>query len=175
MNHVPTPRKEQTIRELVDLLGRGRVAVVTDYRGIGVSNLNALRRRLTEAGVEYHVAKNTLLRIAAREVGKEAIDPLLVGPTAIAVGFDDETKPARILTEYLRTTRTPLSIRGGLLDKSLLGVEEVRQLATMPPRAEVIARLLGGMQAPAVSLVSVLSASLRNLASVLQQRAEQLA
>lgn len=171
---MPTAAKEKEIRDLADLLSRARIAILTDYRGINVANLNALRRRLAEAGIEYHVAKNTLVRIAARQVGKEAIEPLLQGPNALAVGFDDETKPARVLAEFIRATRSTLAIKGGLLENAVLTPEQVSQLAAMPPRGELISRLLGGMQGPAVGLVSVLSASMRTLASVLQQRADQL-
>ena len=172
---MPTQRKELAVSELTKKLSRAKVAILTDYRGLTVSDLNQLRRRMIEAGVEYQVVKNTLTRIAAEAVDKQAVVPMLQGPTAIAFGYDDEVKPARVLAEYLRATpRTPLAIKGGILDRAALTVAQVNALAALPSRPEMLARVMGGLNAPAANLVSALSGGVRMLVYALEARRTQL-
>jgi large subunit ribosomal protein L10 len=170
---MPTARKEAEVAELADLLQRSKAVIVTDYRGLTVSNLADLRRRLREVDSEYRVAKNTLTTLAARSVGVEGMEATLEGPTALAFAFGDPAAPAKVINEYARTSRI-LTVRAGLLDKRLITEADVTALATIEPREVLLAKLLGGFNAPIASLVGVLNASISSIAYVLQARINQL-
>lgn len=171
---MPTPKKVERVRELQDLLARASVAIATDYRGLTVADLTALRRRLRDGGVEFHVVKNTLARLAAQQAGRPAYQELLSGPTALAVGFGDEVEAARILADHLRVSRLSLPIRGAVLSDRVLTPEEVESLATLPPRQVLVGMVVGGIQAPLAGLVFALNGLLGGLVRVLDGRAKQL-
>ncbi|MDO8673093.1 MAG: 50S ribosomal protein L10 [Dehalococcoidia bacterium] len=171
---MPTEKKAETVEELVKLLGPAKVAVLTDYRGLKVSEISQLRRKLRAAGIEFHVTKNTLTRLAAEKVGKGEIGTALKGPTAIAFGYKDEVEPAKMLVDYIRTSRSILKIKGALLGNRLLAAETVAELALLPSRQVLLARVVGQMQAPIQGLMTVLNGNLRGLVTVLQGRAKQL-
>jgi large subunit ribosomal protein L10 len=132
-----------------------------------------LRARLREQGIEYRVIKNTLTLLAANELGKEGVDSVLQGPTALALGYGDVVAVAKGINGYITTSRMPLVIHGAVMDGDILTANQVINLASLPPRDELLARLLGQMQAPITGLVTVLSAPLRGLVTVLQRVAEQ--
>ena len=118
------------------------------------------------------VAKNTLLRLAAGERG-ETLASLLQGPTAIALLGDDLAASAKVLQDFARTSRT-LTIKGGLLGDRLVGPSAVAQLATIPPRAQLLAQVVGGVQAPLANVLGVLQAGLSTLLLLVRAREEQL-
>jgi large subunit ribosomal protein L10 len=167
-------KKEQMIEELTGNLSRCSIAIATDYRGLTAKEMVQLRRRLTAVGIEYKVIKNTLTRFAADRAGKQQLEPLLTGPVAIAVGYDDVIKPAQVLREHIRTAGSVLQIKGGILGDKLLTPEDIISLATLPSREVLIARLMGQLQAPIQALHDVLSAPLRGFLNVVQARAKQL-
>jgi large subunit ribosomal protein L10 len=167
-------KKPEAIQKAEKVLTESRVAVVTDYRGMSVAEMSKLRRKLKESGIEYRVVKNNLAAIAAKNVGKEHLKDLLVGPSAVAFGHDDEIAAARVLTEYIRVNKPSLSIRGGFLQDRMLTPDEVSALAAMPPREVMVARVVGQIKSPLYMLVTVLSANLTGLTRVLQARKEQL-
>ena len=171
---MPTEKKEENVKKIEELLTDCKVAIVTDYRGMSVTDMSQLRHQLGNAKVEYHVVKNTLASLAAERSGKGELKGLLKGPTAIAFSYGDATEPSRILIDYIRTSKTPLSIKGGLLDKRVLSSGEVTTLASLPPKEVLISQLLQQMQAPVSSLLAVLSANIRGLTVVLQARKQQL-
>lgn len=167
-------KKQETVKKAEKVIADARVAVVTDYRGMTVAEMNKLRRKLKESGVEYRVVKNNLAAIAAENAGKEGLKDLLVGPSAVAFGYADEVTPAKVLTEYIRTNKPSLSIRGGLLRTRVLSADEVTALAYMPAKEVLVARVVGQMKSPLYSLVTVLSGNLAGLTRVLQARKQQL-
>lgn len=167
-------KKEQLIDELTSSLSRCTIAVATDYRGLTAKEMVQLRRRLTAMGIEYRVIKNTLTRFAAEKAGKSQLEPLLSGPVAMAFGYDDVVKPAQALREHIRAAGSVLQIKGGILGDKLLTPEDIINLATMPSREVLIARLMGQLQAPIQALHNVLSAPLRSFLYVVQARAKQL-
>jgi len=167
-------KKEEVVKTVEEWLSKCKVAVVTDYRGMTVSEMGRLRRQLKESGIEYHVVKNSMARIAAERAGKEELKNLLTGPSAIAFGYGDVSDPARILNEYIRTAKVPLSIKGGLLDERLLSADQIASLSTLAPREALVSQLLSQMQAPIASLLAVLNANLMGIVRVLQQRKQQL-
>ncbi|MBM4445895.1 MAG: 50S ribosomal protein L10 [Chloroflexi bacterium] len=167
-------KKEQMIDELAGSLSRCTIAVATDYRGLTAKEMVQLRRRLTELGIEYRVIKNTLTLFAAERAGKKQLGALLTGPVAIAFGYDDVIKPAQVLREHIRSTGSVLKIKGGILGDRLLTAEDIANLATIPPKDVLVARLVGQLQAPLQALHNVLSAPLRGLLNVMQARVQQV-
>lgn len=165
-------QKEQEVAELSDKLARVKGAVLTEYRGLNVSQITRLRRKLRDAGVEYRVVKNTLLRLAARQAGLAGLDPYLTGPTAVAFGYQDPVSPARVLSEFAREFKQ-LAIKAGVLEGKIIDREGVRFLAELPSRELLLARVLGGMKSPLAGLAVVLNAPLQGLVRVLQAVREQ--
>jgi len=166
--------KKDAVAKIEQDLSNCTIAIVTDYRGITVSDLGKLRRQLKESGVEYHVVKNTLAAIAAERTENGALKELLKGPSAVAFGHGEATDPAKILTEYIRSTKSSLSIKGGILNHRLLTAEQVTALSTLPPREALLAQVVGQLQAPISRLVYVLNSQIRGLVQVLEARREQL-
>jgi len=167
--------KEQIIKELAESLSRCTIAIATDYRGLSAKEMVQLRRRLTEQGMDYQVAKNTLTRFAADRAGKSRLTELLAGPLAIVFGYDDIVKPAQILGEHIRSAGSVLKVKGGILGDRLLTPQDVSALAILPPRDVLVSRMLSQLQAPLQGLHNVLSAPLRGLVNVLQARSRQMA
>jgi large subunit ribosomal protein L10 len=171
---MPTAKKQEMVAELRALLDGSPSAIVTDYRGLTVADIAAVRRTLRERGITYRVIKNRLARIAAREAGLAELDPLLEGPSALAVGQVDEIVLARSFLEAVRPYRT-VTVRGGLLRGRRIESAAVERLATLPGREVLLGQLAGGMIAPLNAMASLLAAPLRNLGYALQQVASQKA
>jgi large subunit ribosomal protein L10 len=165
--------KAPLIDDLADRLSRSSIAILTDYRGLSVADLTDLRRKLRAADVDYQVTKNTLTRFAAERVNKAAINQDLEGPTAIAFGYDDPAVAAKVVQDYLRTSRV-LRVKSAVYGDRRLAPQEVQALAELPPKPQLQARLVGTVQGPMSSLVGTINALLSQLAYVLDQRAQQL-
>jgi large subunit ribosomal protein L10 len=170
---VPTQRKIDTLAELTDKLSRQQLTVVTDYRGLTVAEITELRSKLREVGAELIVAKNTLVRLAARETGNEAIEPLLEGPTALAISYDDVAKSAKVLNDYINASRKKISVRGGLLGKDALAADGLEAVSNLPSRDQVVATIMGSVQAPASRILGAVSGVARNIAYILRVYSEQ--
>ena len=110
-----TEKKEQQVEEIADRLGRCTIAIATDYRGLAMPEMTALRRKLRDAGVEYRVVKNSLASIAAEQTGAQSLVPFLDGPTALAFGYGEATDPAKVLTDHIRQERSVLAVKGGVM------------------------------------------------------------
>jgi len=170
----PRPEKVEVVEAVKARFGGSDAAVLTEYRGINVSELAALRRSLSEVGGEYRVYKNTLVRIAARELGLE-LDDMLTGPTAIAfvpTGSSDPVAVAKALREFAKGNPN-LVVKGGLLGEALLDAAGVKALADVAPREELLARLAGLMAAPMQSFAGLLQAVPRDFAYGLAALIEQ--
>jgi large subunit ribosomal protein L10 len=165
--------KAPVIDALADKLSRSSIAIVTDYRGLRVADMQALRRRLRDANVEYQVAKNTLTRFAAERVGKSAMIVDLEGPTAIAFGYDDPVLAAKAMQDYARTSRI-LTVKGGILGERRLSAADLQGLADLPGKPQLQARVVGTIQSPMASLVGAMNGLLSQIAYVVDQRAQQL-
>jgi large subunit ribosomal protein L10 len=164
--------KDSAIDGLVERLGRSEIAVLTEYRGLSVSDLQDLRGRLRPAGVEYVIAKNTLARFAAERTGRIGIVADLVGPTAIAFGTDP-VATAKALHDYQRINRTFL-LKSALLGDRRIDPQDVEQLASLPPADQLRGRVFGMIVSPLQAAVSVLSAPLAGLARLIAARQTQL-
>jgi large subunit ribosomal protein L10 len=167
---LPRARKEQKA-EQVDLLSeklkKAKVAVLTDYRGLTVSQIQDLRGKLRTGDVEYRVVKNTLARRAAASAGVSELEKELEGPVAIAFGYDDLSVPSKLINEWVRTTRLKLEVKGGLVEGRVFSPDQVKQLADLPSRETLIAQLLGTLQSPVGQLVGIMQTPLQQLLGVL--------
>jgi large subunit ribosomal protein L10 len=172
---MPTEHKARIIDELADKLRDSKGAVLLDYRGLNVSAITQLRRELGEAEVEFHVAKNTLLRIAADRAEVTISSDLLTGPTAIAFGWRDEIAPAKILTEYARRSRGLVGVTGGVIGGKSFSAPEIERVAELPSRETLLAQLLGVLQAPMAQTLGVLQAPAREIAGLAQALSEKRA
>jgi len=167
-------QKAQIIDRLQQLFSKCSIGILTDYRGLSASEMTSLRRKLGESGIEYKVVKNTLARFAAERAGKDDLVSLFEGPVAMTFGYGDITEPARALADYIRTEKASLSIKGGFLGDRILTSEEVMTLSTLPSREVLLAKILGGMQAPVFALLSCLTTPVAGFMRVLQTRIQQL-
>jgi len=170
---MPTPQKAATIDELTDQLSRSNLTIIADYRGLPVTSLQGFRTSLRPAGAELRVAKNTLTLIAAGRAGVEGLEPLLAGPTALVLSFEDPVQTAKAVSDFVRTSRV-LTVRGAVMEGRLVGPADVEAIATLPSREELQARLLGMLVSPMARTVGVLSGPSRSLAYLLSARTEQL-
>lgn len=167
-------KKAQIIESLEETFSRCSVGILTDYRGLSVSEITILRRKLGESGIEYKVVKNTLARFAAERAGRADLATSFEGPVALALGYGDIVEPAKVLTDYISTSKSVLAIKGGFLGDRLLTAEEVSTLAKLPSREVLLARVLGGMQSPITALVNCLTAPIAGVARILEARIKQL-
>jgi large subunit ribosomal protein L10 len=153
---VERSEKQAIVDVLKGKLAKAAVAVVCDFKGIKVAEVDRVRSQLRNEGVEYQVVKNTLVGLAMNESMRKALDPYLVGPTAIAFTSEDPTAPARILTKLAKDIAA-LKIKAGYLEGRALNAKEVDDLASMPGKPVLQAKLLGLFAAPATGFVRVLS------------------
>jgi large subunit ribosomal protein L10 len=170
---MPTARKIEAVAELTDALKRATLTIVADYRGLTVADLQQLRAQLRPQNAEVKVAKNTLTTIAARETDMGALEQALAGPTALVVAYDDPVQPAKIVSDFARTSRI-LQIRAAMLEGALLGASDVEALASLPSKDVLIGRVVGGISGPLYGIVGVLAGPLRGLLYALNARAAQL-
>ncbi|MBV9580364.1 MAG: 50S ribosomal protein L10 [Chloroflexi bacterium] len=164
--------KDDEVDSLVGKLTGAEIAVLTEYRGLSVSDLQDLRGRLRPLGVEYVIAKNTMARFAAERTGRTGIVPDLVGPTAFAFG-SDPVATAKALHDFTRVNRAFL-LKSALLGERRLDTQEVEQLASLPAPEQLRGRVFGMIVSPLQGTVSVLSAPLAGLARLLAARREQI-
>ena len=167
---LPRARKEQKAEQvdvLTEKLKKAKVAVLTDYRGLKVSQIQDLRGKLRGGDVEYRVVKNTLARRAAEAAGYPALKDELKGPVAIAFGYDDLSIASRLISEWVRATRLKLDIVGGLVEGRVFSSDQVKQLADLPSREVLIAQLMGTLQSPVAQLVGIMQTPLQQLLGVL--------
>ncbi len=158
----PRPEKVAVVDEVRGRLSGSEAALLTEYRGLNVADISALRRSLRQAGGDYKIYKNTLVRFAARDLGLE-IEDLLTGPTAIAFVDGDPVTVAKALRDFARTNQN-LVVKGGVLGDKLLSADEAKALADVAPREELLARLAGAMAAPMQQFAGLLQAVPRSFA-----------
>ncbi|MGO8687651.1 MAG: 50S ribosomal protein L10 [Candidatus Dormibacteria bacterium] len=167
------PRKRETVGSLAEKLGRATSAIVTDYRGLTVKQLEELRTQLRAQGIDYHVIKNTLARRAAAEAGVGELGTVLRGPVGLALGFGELATPAKVLSEYHRVNRR-LPLLAGFVEGQVLDARGVQALAELPPREALLAQLAGTLQMPLTQLAAGLASITSNLAATLDAYREKL-
>jgi len=170
---MPTERKSGKINDLQELLGSSALAILTEYRGLKVSELTRLRNELRPKGTEYHVAKNTLLLRAANQLGYTGMDEALAGPTAVAFIKEDLSGGAKAVLDFARTNKT-IVVKSGILGGKLLSSNELEAITKLKSKNELVANMLGSLLAPPRNLVNVLSQTTRGLVNVLDAYRKKL-
>lgn len=167
------PEKVAAVAEIADKFRNSHAAVITEYRGLSMSQLTNLRRQLGE-GVSYRVAKNTLVKWAAADAGIEGLDDLFIGPTAIAFVAGEPVETAKAIKTFAKTN-TALSIKGGYMDGRPLTASEVNQLADLDSREVMLGKLAGAMKGnltKAAALFNEPASQVARLAAALQEKKE---
>ena len=159
----PRPEKVATVEEILAKLNAAPAVFVSEYRGMSVTALANLRGTLRDVGAEHKVYKNTLAKLAVRQAGLDALDDLLVGPTSLTFAGTDTVGAAKALNAVARTNPL-LVLKGGSLGASRLSVDDVKALAELPSREELLAMFAGALQAPLVKTAGLLQALPRNFA-----------
>ena len=162
---MPTEQKTETINDLSQQMTAAKSIVLADFTGLDVASVTQLRRSLRSASVDYRVVKNRLAKRAASDAGLSSLEEFFSGPTAMAFGLDDPLEPIRVLQKFV-DTGGKLSIKSGFMDGQVLSPEQVKALASLPSRDELLGKVIGAVQSPMYGLVGVFSALLRNLAGV---------
>jgi large subunit ribosomal protein L10 len=166
-----TEKKKAVVAELKQHLTESKGIVFTGYRGLTVAQDTALRRELRAAGVTYHVVKNTMTRLAAKEAGLDGLAEHLEGTTAMAFSTEDAVAPAKVICGFIKKNKLEdagiLTVKVGVVEGKVIDAGEVKALASLPSREELIAKLLGSMNAPIANTVGVLQGVIRKAVYVL--------
>jgi large subunit ribosomal protein L10 len=162
VNKLPSEKileqKKQTVAELTAKLKNAAAGVVVDYKGINVADDTKLRKELREAGVEYAVVKNSMLRFAAKEVGYEALDSVLEGTTALATSEGDQVAAAKILTKYAEDSKGKFVVKAGFVDGGVIDAAKVAELGKLPSREALLSMLCSALQGNIRGLAVALNA-----------------
>lgn len=158
---------------LTDLLSRSAGLYLTDYRGITVAEKADLSRRLRQAGAEYHVVKNTLFLRAFAD-RSELPDEAMAGPTAIAFALEDPVQPAKVVLDFIREKRK-MTVKGGIVEGRFFDPDGVQKLSQTPPKAVLLAQVVGAIQSPLAGLVYALQDVVAGLARTIQAIHDQRA
>jgi large subunit ribosomal protein L10 len=159
----PRPEKVAVIDEIVGKLNAAKAVFVSEYRGMSVAGLAQLRGALRDSGAEHKVYKNTLAILAVRKAGLDVLEPLLVGPTSLTFASEDSVAAAKALNTVAKASPL-LVLKGGALGTTALSVDDVKALADLPSREQLLAQFAGALQAPLVKTAGLLQALPRNFA-----------
>ena len=172
---MPSEKKIQIVEQLKEKLAKAKGVVLTDYQGLSVPEVEILRRNLQEAGANYQVVKNTLLNLALKNSGSRfTIDDLrFTGPTAVVLSNEDEIKPLKALYDFAKEHEA-LEVKGGFFEGAFLAAEKLKEIASLPSREVLLAKVVGMMQSPISRLVNVGKGNQIGLVRVLQARAGDL-
>jgi large subunit ribosomal protein L10 len=165
-------QKQKIVEELNDKFRKSKVLIITDYKGMDVTTLNELRRKLRESDIEYRVVKNTLLARASDDTDVSRIKDSFKGPSAIAMSYEDPVAPAKVLTKFAEDNKK-LEIKIGVMGDRVLNVSDIKALASLPAREVLLGQVLSAMMAVPTGLVSALSNIPRKMINVIQAIKEQ--
>ena len=168
---MPTEAKRETVAELTEEARSATAMIVSEYRGLKVAELGEIRRNLRKQNVTYHVVKNRLMKIAAREAGAETLGVLLEGPTAVAFAHGDEAAAAKAVIDAVRPYRL-VKITGAVLGARVIDVDGVIRLSQLPSRDVVLAQVAGAIAAPMANVAGLFDAPLRSIPGLVQALAD---
>ena len=169
---MPNKKNIEQVKELSDSFSKAKAVYFTEYHGLNVGDITKLRSEFFKADVEYKVAKNTLIKLAAEENKISGIEELLKGSTALAIAYDEPVAPAKVIKEFTKDSDLP-SVKGILFDGEFLPGEEFKRLANLPSKEELLATLVAMLNSPMQKLVLTLNAPLQNIAGVLNSLKEK--
>lgn len=165
--------KSEKIDAIKSKVEKAQVAVITEYKGYTVEEITKLRRALQKEGGDYMVTKNTLTKVAIKGTEYESMADLMKGPIAIAFGYEDQVSPAKIVSNFIKTSKKG-EILGAVLDGNLLSADEAKALANLPSKEELYAKMLGSINSPATGITlginAVMASLTRAMAAVRDQK-----
>lgn len=164
--------KKQIVLDIKEKMEKAKGMIFYDYRGLTVFEVTELRNKFREAGVEYHVIKNSMLRRAADMLEIDGLAEYLTGPTAVAFGFDDPVAPAKVLIDYTKKLKKT-EIKAGILEGNIIGLTQITNLAELPSREQLLGMLAGTLNAPITGLARSLSGIISKLGYALNAVREQ--
>ncbi|MFQ6617338.1 MAG: 50S ribosomal protein L10 [Fidelibacterota bacterium] len=164
--------KEKIVEDITRRLSEATGIYLTDFSGLNVQSISELRRKLSDASVEYRVVKNTLTRLSVEKAGYHELSEYLVGPTGIAFVYGDPTIPAKIITEFAEKVKKP-EIKICVLEGKIVDKDLIPRIAKLPPKEVLIANLLGNLQYPLTGLINSLRYNLLKLVWLLQNIKER--
>jgi|SRR5664280_721577 len=163
---MPTEAKRETVAKLTEEARSATAMIVSEYRGLKVSELGEIRRNLSKQNVTYHIVKNRLMKIAARDAGAEALGILLEGPTAVAFLKGDEGAAAKAVLDAFRPYRV-IKVTGAVLGDRVVNADGVVRLAQLPSRDVLLAQVAGTIAAPMATVAGLFDAPLRDIAGLI--------
>ena len=165
---MPTPAKEQTVKELSEVFQKAKAAVLADYQGIDAPEITTLRAHMKNRSVDFQVIKNTLAQKASKNTPFEILESRFVGPISLVISFEDPVAPAKALADFAKTggKKTPKVICG-LVDGKMITPDEVKALSELPSKEVLLAQMLATFQGPTTNFVGVLSGVLRKFVGTL--------
>lgn len=169
--------KSEKIDAIKAKIEKAQVAVVTEYKGYTVEEITKLRRELQKEDGDYMVTKNTLTKVAVKGTEYESLAELMKGPIAIAFGFGDQVSPAKVVSNFIKTSKKG-EILGAVLDGKLLSADEAKALANLPSKEELYAKMLGSINSPATGItlgINAVMASLTRAMAAVRDQKEQAA
>jgi len=169
---MPNRKNIEQVKELSDSFSRAKAVYFTEYHGLNVGDLTKLRSEFFKADVEYKVAKNTLIRLAAEENKISGLEELLKGSTALAIAYDEPVSPAKVIKKFTKENDLP-SVKGILFEGQFLPGEEFKKLANLPSKEESLSILVTMLKSPVQKLASTLNAPMQSLAGVLNNLKEK--
>lgn len=170
---MPTARKSAEIDLLQERFERAQMVILTDYRGLSVTQMQDFRAKLRPSEGEFRVSKNTLVRIAAERAGVQGVEDFLEGPTAVVFAMGDIAGTAKAVSDFARTSRI-LQVKAGVMNNAVMTAADVEVISSLPSREELLARVVGMLASPMARTVGVLSGPSRSVAYVVNARMESL-
>lgn len=167
-------QKKEMLKNMEEKISRAKSVVFASFNGLGVSENNEIRSQLKKEDGEYLVTKKTLLNLAMQKNDIKDFDAKkFEGQIATVFGYEDEVAPAKILSKFMKENEDKMVFLGGLLENKLMSSEEVAQLAKLPSKEELYAKIVGSINAPVSGFVNVLAGNMRNLVNVLSNIKDQ--
>ena len=170
---VSREKKEQLVANYAEKLSRSNAIFLTDYRGLTVTQMESLRAKIREAGGGYSIVKNTLANLALQAADLAVPEDMLKGPIAVGFAYEEAPAVAKVLADFAKETDI-LQIRGGVMEGNVLSPEQIRSLASMPPREVILAQLLGVIQQPGNGVAGIVNAAGNKLAATIKAYADKL-
>ncbi len=164
--------KQENVAEIKEKISRSQSIILMDYRGLSVDEVTELRAKFRAQGVDYKVYKNTMMRFAFKDSNLEEFNEHLTGPNAIAFGYDDPVQVAKLSYDFAKTNEK-LEIKAGVVDGKVVGVDEIKRLASLPSKDVLIAQVLAGFNSPIQGFANVLNGTLKGLVVALNAIAEK--
>ena len=161
---MPSNKNLETVKNLTEKLDKANAIYFTDYLGLDVVSITKLRKEFVSKDVEFTIAKNTLIKLAAKDVGMEGLEEFLNGPTAMALSYNDPTDPAKVIKDFDKP-----AVKGMILDGQVFQGEEFEKIANLPSKEQLLSKLVGMLNSPMSKLSSTLGSPVSGLLGALEQ------